>query len=280
MCIKNNFVIAGLSTLFLFSSFNFVHADVLEETKSTNGFQFTIEVGVSGDNGPKSEFTGRIKINKNNLKINGRPVTPENNYGSPYLGALALPMINTGYLMEYDPYYAYIFDLDPREMLETQKYEPEFPWPPSLDPDVRYRVNILPPLAVNYERTFPSHYAEFEIPGLGLMGSSFLPEGSVKKIDKNIFSINFDTCELQDLPADMCGIIDIIVEGNGKHISRFEGKRVDRFGPGKGVKLVYEGTFIDKTANVQGTIFGETLHPYLDAVFSYHKLSNVHKGFN
>jgi len=273
---NNKFTIAGISALFLVSSINLVHADVFEETKSTSGLQLTIEVGVSGENGPKIEYTGRIKINKNHLKINGKPSTPENNYGSLYLGALALPMINTGFLMEYDPYYAHMFDLDPGEMLATQKYEPEFYWPPSMDIDVRYKLNILPPLAVNYERTFPSHYAEFEVPGLGLMGSSFLPEGSVKKIDKNLFYINFDTCDLQDLPADMCGIIDIIIEGNENHVSRFEGKRIDRFNGS--LKLIYEGKFVDKTASVKGTIFGETLHPYLDAIYSYHELTNVYKS--
>jgi len=277
MRVKNKFVIAGLSAIFFVSSFKIVHAEELNETKSTTGLQLTFDVGVSGEFGPKTEYTGRIKINKNHLKIDGKPLSQDNYYNSPYFGPLALPMINTGYLMEYDPYLAYMLNLSPEEMLDEQKYEPGFFWPPSMYSDGGYRINILPPLAVNYERTFPSHYAEFEIPGLGIMTSSFLPEGSVKKVDKNLFSINFDTCELEDFYGDICGIIDVIIEGNGDHISRFEGKRTDRFGK---LKLVYEGKFIDKTASVKGTIFGETLHPYLNAVYSYHELSNVIKERN
>ena len=111
---------------------------------------------------------------------------------------------------------------------------------------------------------------------LPILGSSFLSNESVKKLDKNLFSINFDTCDLEDFPGNICGLIDITLKGNGEHVSRFEGKRTDRFKFGSGFqKVKFEGKSVEKSATVEGSLFGETLQRHLPAIFSYQNLSNV-----
>jgi len=272
MKFKNNLLASGstILTALLFvanSSISYADTDDDEYVTSTRGLQLSINTGaVDG-----VDMTGIIKININHVQ-------PEPSNGSPSIGQLGLPSINFGAFVEYDPYDPYYYGDSIRDLLEEQIKNPPFPYENDIFTHLG-DAQIYPPMALNYERSLAGETVFIEMPGVGIVGFDFLPEGSVKKIGKNKYSINFDSCDLMYLAGPQCGEVALTVTANGNHVSKFKGERKDKFKYGSGenartVNYKFKGKFVEKTADVEGSIFGREMHINLKAVISTHRVSN------
>jgi len=263
-----------LVLLLTFGIFTISHADNHRFVQSTKGVQITIEVSSLDD----PNMFGKITINKNIVDKDPAIST-----------SLSLPMFNPGTLLAHNypnPYPFFDWEVTLLEAIRSQDHNP-FNEDRSFHPPyiILEEPQIFPPLPINYEREIGGEYALLDIPGMGVfMNWNVLPEGSVKKLSKNKYTINFDTCEFEYAKADICGVVNFTVTANNERVSNFTGERDDKFNDMYGKKKYkIRGTFTEETADVEGSVFGIELRPNepprakLKGVISTHRLHNINK---
>ena len=282
MRLNNKILLNGIFALGISAGASVVSsAEALRNVASTEGVQFTFNYSAPDH----LLILGRIEVNLNKVK------NPD--LAIPLL--MSMPAANLDNHRLWEPF-RHELGLEP-DFSQPAMYYPfdTFNRPQEtpfghfnyMDPFNFYaspgEAKNLPPLDAPLKTYFPGATVFIENLSLGIETRAILPEGSVKKVAKNRYHVNFDTCEL-GIAGDQCGVIDFTIKPDWVQSSTFIGTRVDAFRPGKPdnvphVKMRYTGEFKESSASVEGSIFGTDIFPGVRSTINNYTLKNITRSF-